>query len=147
MPRKRSALATPCSVIETVLCFSSTSKSKSATNCFFERGSIPSGVFPPFICGARRANFTYRSAAWSGAVVVEGNAVHAVALGRLWGVGPIGGRRARGERVEDDRQGGGQRLALAGLHLGDLPVVERHPADQLHVEVAHAHRSPAHLAD
>ena len=36
MPRKRSALATPCSVIETVLCFSSISKSKSARNCFFD---------------------------------------------------------------------------------------------------------------
>ncbi len=67
MPRNFSALATPCSVIATVFCFSSISKSKSATNCFFERGSIPSGVLPGFICGARRANFTYRSAACSGA--------------------------------------------------------------------------------
>ena len=50
------------------------------------------------------------------------------------------------ERVEEDRQGGGQRLALAGLHLGDRPVVHRHAADQLHVEVALAERPPPRLA-
>ena len=46
MPRKRSALATPCSVTETVLCFSSNSKSKSATKSFFIRGSMLSGRLP-----------------------------------------------------------------------------------------------------
>ena len=61
-----SAFATPCSVTETVLCFSSNSKSKSATNSFFCRGSIPSGFLPGIIVFARRANFSYRSAACSG---------------------------------------------------------------------------------
>src|SRR4029079_3584793 len=38
-------------------------------------------------------------------------------------------------------------LALAGLHLGDLAAVEDHAADHLDVEVAHAHRALARLAD
>ena len=63
-------------------------------------------------------------------VVVDGHDVHAAAR----------------ERVEDHRQRAGQRLALAGLHLGDRAVVEHHPADQLDVEVAHAHRAPSGLA-
>ena len=40
-----------------------------------------------------------------------------------------------------------ERLALAGLHLGDLPLMERHAADELHVEVAQpcgAHTRLAH---
>src|SRR6188508_3370786 len=40
-----------------------------------------------------------------------------------------------------------ERLALADAHLGDLAVVQRHAADQLHVEVAHAERALAGLAD
>ena len=56
MPRNFSALATPCSVTETVLCFSSNSKSKSATNSFFDRGSMPSGVLPGTIGWASLAN-------------------------------------------------------------------------------------------
>ena len=63
-------------------------------------------------------------------VVVDRDDVHALA----------------GERVEDDRERAGERLALAGLHLGDLPGVQDHAADQLHVEVAHAHRALADLA-
>ena len=51
-----------------------------------------------------------------------------------------------GERIEVDRQGGDQRLALAGAHFGDLAVVQRHAADQLHVEVAHLQRALAGLA-
>jgi hypothetical protein len=51
-----------------------------------------------------------------------------------------------GERVEIGRERGDQRLALAGLHLGDLAVVEHHAADQLHVEVAHAQRALGSLA-
>ena len=47
---------------------------------------------------------------------------------------------------EVDRQGRHQRLALAGAHLGDLAVVERHAADQLDVEVAHLQRALARLA-
>ena len=51
-----------------------------------------------------------------------------------------------GERVEHHRERGRERLALAGLHLGDRAVVEDHAADQLDVEVAHLHRAPAGLA-
>ena len=237
MRRNFSALATPCSVIATVFCFSSISKSKSATNDFFERGSIPSGVLPTVNCGARRANFTYRSAACSGApemisgvrassirmlstsstiangcprwtfsemlgghvvaqvveaelrvravddvtgiggvlllrrlhvfehadahtervidrahpfcvapgkVVVDRHDVHALALG----LGPLGrlDPLAHRQRVQHDGQRRRQGLALAGLHLCDLPVVQRHRADQLHVEMAHPHRALARLA-
>ena len=56
MPRNFSAFATPRSVTETVLCFSSNSKSKSATKSFLARGSMPSGVLPDSICGASLAN-------------------------------------------------------------------------------------------
>ena len=66
----------------------------------------------------------------AGQVVVDGDHVDALA----------------GERVEHHGRGGGQRLALAGLHLGDRAVVQHHAADHLHVEVAHAHRAPADLA-
>ena len=52
-----------------------------------------------------------------------------------------------GQRVEDDGERRGERLALAGLHLGDVAAVQDHPADELDVEVAHAHRAPAGLAD
>ena len=51
-----------------------------------------------------------------------------------------------GERVEHDGERRGQRLALAGAHLGDRAAVQDHAADQLDVEVAHAHRAPAGLA-
>src|SRR5688500_9407903 len=37
-------------------------------------------------------------------------------------------------------------LALAGLHLGDLALVQDHAADQLDVEMAHAELAPADLA-
>ena len=51
-----------------------------------------------------------------------------------------------GQGVEVDRQGPGQRLALAGPHLGDLAFVQREPADQLHVEVPHPERALRRLA-
>ena len=63
-------------------------------------------------------------------VVVDGDDVDAVA----------------GQRVEEDRQGRRQRLALARLHLGDRPVVQGHAADQLHVEVTLADAAPRRLA-
>ena len=66
----------------------------------------------------------------AGEVVVDGDEVDGVAR----------------ERVQHHRERGGERLALAGLHLGDRAVVQDHAADQLHVEVAHAHRAPARLA-
>src|SRR5206468_11532017 len=34
-----------------------------------------------------------------------------------------------------------------GFHLGDVAAVQDHAADQLHIEVAHAHRPLADLAD
>ena len=52
-----------------------------------------------------------------------------------------------GNGVQIAGQSGHERLALAGLHLGDLPLVEGHAADELHVEVAKpdgAHGSLAH---
>src|SRR4051794_36587485 len=67
----------------------------------------------------------------AGEVVVDRDHVHARA----------------GQRVEDDGERRGERLALAGLHLGDVAAVQHHAADELHVEVAHAHRAPADLAD
>ena len=60
-----------------------------------------------------------------GQVVVDGDDVHAAA----------------GERIEIDRKRGDQRLAFAGLHLGDLAFVQDHAADQLHVEMTLAERA------
>ena len=48
--------------------------------------------------------------------------------------------------VEIDRQRGDQGLAFAGLHLGDLALVQDHAADQLHVEMALAERALGRLA-
>ncbi len=50
------------------------------------------------------------------------------------------------QRVEVERQRGHQRLALAGLHLGDRALVEHGAADELNVEVAHAERALGGLA-
>ena len=55
-----------------------------------------------------------------GQIVVDGHDVHVV---------PRDGVQVAG-------QGGHERLALAGLHLGDLSLVQGHAADELHVEVA-----------
>ena len=66
-----------------------------------------------------------------GEVVVDGDDVDAVA----------------GERVEIAGEGGDEGLAFAGLHFGDLALVQDHAADQLHVEVAHLDGAPAGFAD
>ena len=58
-------------------------------------------------------------------VVVDGDDVDAAAV----------------QGVEVDRQCGDQGLALAGLHLGDLAVVQHHAPDHLHVEMAQAQRA------
>ncbi len=63
-------------------------------------------------------------------VVVDGHHVHALA----------------GERVQVDRQGGHEGLALAGLHLGDLALVQHDAAHQLHVEGAQAEGAAGGLA-
>ena len=65
-----------------------------------------------------------------GEIVVDGDDMHALA----------------GERVEIDGQGGDQRLAFAGLHLGDPAFVEHHAADQLDVEMALAQGALGRLA-
>ena len=46
---------------------------------------------------------------------------------------------ASGQGIEIHRQGGGERLAFTGAHLGDLAVVQRHAAQHLDVEVPHLH--------
>jgi hypothetical protein len=66
----------------------------------------------------------------AGEVVVHGDHVHAVAR----------------QRIQIHRQRGGQRLAFAGAHFGDLSVVKRHAAEQLHVEMAHLHDALGALA-
>ena len=54
---------------------------------------------------------------------------------------------AAGQRIEIDRKRRHQRLALAGLHLGNLAFVQDHAADQLHVEMALADGALGRLAD
>jgi hypothetical protein len=50
------------------------------------------------------------------------------------------------EGVEVHRHGGDQRLALAGLHLGDHAPVQRPGPDDLHIEVALPQHPPRRLA-
>ena len=66
-----------------------------------------------------------------GQVVVGRDDVHALA----------------GQRVEVSREDAGQRLALAGPHLGDVAEVQRRAAHDLDVEVALAERALGGLAD
>ncbi len=66
-----------------------------------------------------------------GEVVVDGDDMHALA----------------GERVQIDGEGGDQRLAFAGLHLGDVALMQHHAADQLHVEVTLAEGALGGFAD
>jgi hypothetical protein len=67
----------------------------------------------------------------AGQVVVDRDDVDALAL----------------EGVEVGGQRGDERLALAGLHLGDRAVVQHHAADELHVVVPHVQHAAARLAD
>ena len=57
-----------------------------------------------------------------GQVVIDGNDVHALA----------------GNGVEVAGQRRNERLALAGLHLGNMTLMKRHGADELYVKVTHA---------
>ena len=66
-----------------------------------------------------------------GQVVVDRDHVHALA----------------GERVEVGGQHGDERLALTGLHLGDVAEVEGRRAHDLHVEGPHAQHALAGLPD
>ncbi len=54
---------------------------------------------------------------------------------------------AAGKRIEIDRERGDQRLAFAGLHLGNLAFVQHHAADHLDVEMTLAERALGGLAD
>ena len=58
-----------------------------------------------------------------GQIVVDGNDVHALT----------------GDSVEIAGQRGDEGLAFAGLHLGDVTLVQRHGADELYIKVTHAH--------
>ena len=64
-------------------------------------------------------------------VIVHGDDVNALAV----------------ERVEIRGQRGDERLAFAGLHLGERAVVQHHAADQLHVVVPHVQHAAAGFAD
>ena len=66
-----------------------------------------------------------------GEIVVDRDHVHALA----------------GERVQVDRKRCHQGLAFAGLHLGDVTLVQHHAADQLDVEVPLAEGPLGRLAD
>ena len=76
-----------------------------------------------------------------GEVVVDGDEVHALAELRPSCVVD------RRQRVEVEREARDERLALAGLHLGDVALVEDDPAHQLHVEHALVRFAQARLAD
>ncbi len=65
-----------------------------------------------------------------GEVVVDGDDVHALA----------------GQRVQIDREGRDQGLALTGLHLGDVALVQEDAAHQLDVECPQPKRALAGLA-
>ncbi len=51
-----------------------------------------------------------------------------------------------GQRIKVNSEGGDQRLAFAGLHLGDIAFVQHHAADQLYVEMPLAERALGRLA-
>jgi hypothetical protein len=51
-----------------------------------------------------------------------------------------------GQRVQIGREGRDQRLALAGLHLRDIAVMQEIAALQLHVEGPQPQRAPRRLA-
>jgi hypothetical protein len=65
-----------------------------------------------------------------GQIVVDRDDVHAAA----------------GQRVQIGREGGDQRLALAGLHLGDVALVQKDAAHQLHIERPKPQRTARRLA-
>ena len=64
-------------------------------------------------------------------IVVDGHDVHALA----------------GQRVQVRGQGGHQRFALAGLHLGDAPLMQHQAAHHLHAVRAHPQHTGVGFAD
>jgi HAE1 family hydrophobic/amphiphilic exporter-1 len=67
----------------------------------------------------------------AGQVVVDGHDVDALAF----------------ERIQEGGQRRDECLALAGLHFGDLPLVQDHAAHELHVEMPHVQHATAGFAD
>ena len=100
------------------------------------------GVCRAFLLGALRVlddadgqaekaiNRTHPIGVALGEVLVDGDDVHALAR----------------QRIQVRRQGCHQGLALTGAHLGDLALVQRDAADQLHIEVPHLERAARRLA-
>ena len=76
-------------------------------------------------------NWAHPLGVTAGEVVVDGDEVDALV----------------GERVEADGQRRRERLAFAGLHLGDVAAVEHHAADQLDVKVTHVEEATTGLTD
>ena len=83
----------------------------------------------------------------------DGHAEEVVDLAHPFGVAPgeviVDGDdmdALAGERVEIDRKRRNQRLAFAGLHLGDVAFMQHHAADQLDVEMALPERALGRLA-
>ena len=54
---------------------------------------------------------------------------------------------AAAEGVQVGSQGGDQRLAFAGLHFGDLSLMQNHAADQLDVEMPHVEHPPSRFTN
>ena len=52
-----------------------------------------------------------------------------------------------GKRVQINGQGRDERFTFAGLHLGDVALMQDHTADQLHIEMPLTERTPGRLAD
>ncbi len=52
---------------------------------------------------------------------------------------------APAQSVQIDRKRRDQGLSFAGLHFGDLALVQHHAADQLHIEVPHVQDAAASL--
>ena len=75
-------------------------------------------------------NFSHPLGVALGQVVVHRDHVHAMTQ----------------QRIQVAAQRSHQRFAFAGLHFGNLALVQHHAADQLHVEVPHLHRAPSRLA-
>jgi hypothetical protein len=50
------------------------------------------------------------------------------------------------KRVEDQGEGSGKRFAFAGLHFRDTSVVQKDPAEDLHIVVPHVHLATASFA-
>ena len=73
---------------------------------------------------------------------LAGKGVHVVTVNDY-----LARRDAAGERVEIDRQRRHQRLAFAGLHLGDVALMQHDAADELDVEMALAEGALGGLAD